>query len=122
MSRYAAVGVYWADRPETPEFLAVDGRIVLFDTLEIGRQTIPRLGSGRAESWDAKQETVSFSPPQNKGFNRLALFSGYDPYDVPSGFRARGIYSEAAGRDWRSHVYWRHVLEALIAWADGVGE
>ena len=120
MSRYAAVGVYWADRPETPEFLAVDGRMVVFDTAEIARQTLPRLGAGRAESWDAARETVSFAPPLVTGFNRLAIFTGYDPYDVPNGFRSKGIRSEARGLDWRWHVYWRHVLDPLVAWADGL--
>ena len=121
MSRYAAVGIYWADRPETPEFLAVDGRMVIFDTAEIARQTLPRLGAGRAESWDAAQEVVSFSPHHKSvGFNRLAIFTGYDPYDVPGGFRSKGIRSEAHGLNWRWHVYWRHVLDPIIAWADGL--
>jgi hypothetical protein len=120
VSRYAAVGIYWADRPDTPEFLAAEGKVVLFDTAEIARQTLPRLGAGRAESWDAARETVTFSPPVSNGFNRLAVFTGYDPYDVPAGFRSKGIYSEALGRDWRSHVYWRHVLDVLIRWADQV--
>jgi hypothetical protein len=118
-SRYAAVGVHWADRPQSPEFLAVEGRLVLFDTAEIARQTLPRLGAGRSESWDASQETVHFTPAVAGGFNALSIFTGYDPYDVPNGFRAKGIYSEAKGLDWRRHVYWRHVLEPLVAWADG---
>lgn len=122
MSRYTAIGVYWADSPGTPEFLAVEGKVVLFDTLEIARQTLPRLGAGRADLWDLSREQITFVPSSPTGFNRLALFTGYDPYDVPNGFRSKGIYSEAAGRDWRSHVYWRHVLDTLIAWADGVNQ
>lgn len=120
MSRYCAVGVYWADRPDAPELLAVEGRMVVFDTLEIARQTLPRLGGGRPEIWDAAKETVSFLPIAPTGFNRLAIITGYDPYDVPTGLRSKGILSEAHGRDWRRHVYWRHVLEPLIAWADAL--
>ena len=118
--RYVAVGVYWADRSDRPEFLAVEGRLVVFDTAELASQVLPRLGVGRIEQWDAARETLAFTPLVRRGFNRLALFTGYDPYDVPNGFRALGIYSEAEGRDWRHHVYWRHVLETLIAWAEGL--
>jgi hypothetical protein len=122
-SRYTALAVHWADRPDHPEFLAVEGRLLLFDTLEIARQTVPRFGSGRQEVWDAAREVIQFLPaalPHSGAFNRISLYPGYDPYDVPNGFRAKGVYSEGRGRDWRSHIYWRHALEALVAWADQI--
>ena len=114
MSRYCALGIYWADTPETPEILAVEGKVVLFDTVEIARQTVPRLGCGRQEIWDVSRETLRFEPETKSGYNRIALITEYDPYDVPNGMRAKGIRSEARSLDWRWHVYWRHVLEVII--------
>ena len=122
-SRYTAAAVHWADAPDHPEFLAVEGKILLFDTLDIARQTIPRLGSGRMERWDSDQESLTLLPELpagSGGFNKISLFHGYDPYDVPNGFRAKGVYSEAVGRDWRHHIYWSHALKPLIAWADAL--
>lgn len=116
--RYCVVGIYWANNPTTPEFLAVEGKIVVFDTVQCAREVIPSLAPGRVEYWDVTQEICAFSPLSRQSFNRIAIFTGYDPYDVPSGFRSKGVWSEGEGRPWRRHVYWRHVIEILTAWGD----
>lgn len=117
--RYCVCGVHWADAPDAPEFLAVDGKIVLFDTLEQARDVLPALGRGRFSAWDADRETLFFTPlvRPGEGFNRLAIWTGYDPFDVPNGFRSKGVWSEAQGRDWKHHVHHREVLPVLLAWA-----
>jgi hypothetical protein len=117
--RYCIVGIHWADCPDKPEILAIDGQVVVFDTVAVAQNVIPRLGAGRIEHWSADRETLLFSPLcKVGGFNRLSIWTNYDPYDVPNGFRAKGVYSEAEGRDWKHHAYWHHVLPAILAWAD----
>ena len=116
--RYCIIGVHWADNGDKPELLAVNGQIVIFDTANIARETLPRLYAGRRHVWDAAEETLTAIDFSVAGFNRLSIWTGYDPYDVPNGFRQKGIYSEAESRDWKHHVYWRHVLPELLAWAD----
>lgn len=115
---YCVIAVHWADSPGGFEFLAIDGQIVIFDTLSIAQETLPRLMAGRLHRWDAEKEILYCLDLSPGGFNRLAIWTGYDPYDVPNGFRARGVYSEAHGRDWRHHVLWAHTLSGLLAWAD----
>jgi hypothetical protein len=121
-NRYVVLGVYWADNPDTPEFLAVEGKIVVFDTLWTAQSFVPLLGSGRATHWDAAKEDCRFSPLVRRGFNRIAIFTGYDPHDVPNGFRAKGIYSESATREWKNHMHWGEALTPLQAWADKLNE
>lgn len=121
---YCVVGVHWADAPDQPEFLAMDGKIVVFDTLAVAREVLPRLFAGRLHRWDATKETLfALQLHAGKGtFNRLAIWTSYDPYDVPNGFRAKGVYSEAHGLDWKHHVLWAHVLEPMLLWADSFAE
>jgi hypothetical protein len=116
--RYCCVGVHWADAPDSPEILMVEGKVVVFDTLPLAREVIPRLFSGRQHAWDATQEVLFALELSRTGFNRLSIFTGYDPYDVPGGMRSKGVWSEAEGRDWRYHVYWNHELDVLLSWAD----
>lgn len=117
--RYCAIGVFWADNPDAIEVLCIEGKVVLFDTVQAAREVIPRLGSGRIECWDATQEKVTFVPMVTaRGFNRLWLLTNYDPYDIPNGLRRLGIWSEAKGRDWKYHTIAWHVIGALVAWAD----
>lgn len=118
--RYVVVGIYWAHTPDKVQVLAINGQVVVFDTVEMARWVLPALSGGRMCHWSADQETITFSPMQPKGFNRAVIITGYDPYDVPVGMGAVGIRSEAEYRDWHSHVFWRHVMEGMLAWADGI--
>jgi hypothetical protein len=115
---YACAGIRWHDREGALQPLAVDGRLVLFDTATVCRSFIPRLGPGRFPMWTPDRETLFFSPIDTEGFNAVVILTGYDPYDVPAGFRRMGIWSEGKGRDWRYHCQYGHVYKALMAWAD----
>jgi len=43
----------------TPEFLAIDGQIVVFDTLVgTAQEVLPRLMGGRMHAWDRERETL----------------------------------------------------------------
>jgi hypothetical protein len=106
LSRYCIVLVHYADRPGgSGQPLCVEGKVVIFDTLEQARDVVPRLGGARMEAWDRDREVIYFTPLVRTGFNKLTIATGYDPYDVPNGWRAMGVYSEAAGRDWRHHCH-----------------
>lgn len=116
--RYVTVGIHWADNPDNPEFLAVEGKIVIFDTLAEAQEILPALMPGRLHLWDGEQETLYACDLQKTGYNRLSIWKGYDPYDVPNGFRSKGVYSEGEGRDWKYHVHMSQVIRALLKWAD----
>lgn len=115
---YCVVGITWADSPDKTEFLAVEGKLVVFDTLAIAQETLPRLFGGRQHAWSADRETLVGIEMTREGFNRLAIWKSYDPYDVPNGFRSKGIWSEGQSRAWKHHVMWHTVIKALVAWAD----
>ncbi len=121
-SRYCIVGIHYADAPDKPEILAINGQVVVFDTLNMAREVLPRLSAGRPEFWDKTREVVCFSPLLRApdSFNRLSIYTGYDPYNCPNGFLSKGIRSEAVGLDWKNHVYWRHVLPQMLLWADNL--
>lgn len=120
LSRYCIVGLFYADSGDQPDFLSFDGKLVTFDTLEIAQDFLPLLGGGRLYMQDVASETFSFSPISRRSFNRAVIYTGYDPYDAPNGFRAKGVYSEAHGRDWQHHVYWGQVRREMMAWAESL--
>ncbi|MCW3053300.1 MAG: hypothetical protein JWN14_2470 [Chthonomonadales bacterium] len=120
LSRYCIVGLFYADSGDKPDFLSFEGKLVTFDTLEIAQDFLPMMGGGRPCAEDVSRETFSFSPISRRSFNRAVIYTGYDPYDVPGGFRTKGVYSEAHNRDWRWHVYWGHVRLEMMAWANAL--
>jgi len=120
LSRYCIVGLFYADSGDQPDFLSFEGRLVTFDTLQIAQDFLPLLGGGRLYSQDVARETFTFSPISRKSFNRAVIYTGYDPYDVPNGFRTKGVYSEGHGQDWKHHVYWGHVRLEMMAWAEAL--
>lgn len=116
--RYVCLRVYYGDS-DRPQFLCANGKLVVFDALEHAQTSLEAFGSGlRLPHWDAARETLFFSPLARTGFNRLELWTDYDPYDVPNGFRSLGIWSEGAGRAWRYHVMWHEVYQGILQWAD----
>jgi len=116
--RYVALALHWPHAGDTPGFLTLEGKLVLIDTLDLARWVAPALAPGRLAHWNAAGDEVAFSPLSLTVFNRISLCYGYDPYDVPGGFRREGIWSEGKGRDWRYHVPYFHVKEYLFAWAE----
>lgn len=85
--------------------MAVDGKIVLFDTVEIAQQWIPQLGMGRQTHFSRDGETAYWTPMDPNGINRAVLLTGYNPHSLPPNMPG-GILSETLGREWRHHVMW----------------
>jgi hypothetical protein len=107
-SRYCAVAVY-PTGSRSAQILSVGGRVVLFDTLEIARNFLPQLGTGRHTLWSGDGETAFWPELDAQGISRADVVTGYDPYQLPGGM-PRGIASETRGREWRCHVMWSHVF------------
>jgi hypothetical protein len=104
--RYCVLAVEYADKPGVPEILAAEGKVVLIDTLTMAKDVCERFGAGRQVFPSLDGETYHFSPLSIRGYNKICIWTGYDPYDVPSGIMRLGIRSEAEGRDWRWHCHW----------------
>jgi hypothetical protein len=119
---YCVVGVFYPHAPDSVQLVAIDGKVLVWSTVEEARNVAPRLGAGRLEHWSADRETICWTPLYRQGFNRASILTGYDPYDVPNGFRRMGIWSEAEGREWRSHILWTNVARELLDWADAQGD
>lgn len=99
--------------------LAVNGRIVVFDTLRMAQDFLPTLAWSRDYRWSADKETLTFVPPVLTGeaINQVCIMTGYDPFDVPvsilTNCSKNAVRSEGKGRAWRSHVMWHEVREGL---------
>lgn len=105
---YVAVGWYpWGKT--SASLLAVGGKIVLFDTKQIAREFLPILGQGRIPSWSADGETLSFTPIDPRGMNKMVLVTEYNPYDLPAQM-PDGIRSETHGKEWRNHIMFSHAF------------
>jgi len=114
-NRYCILAYYWAGNPKA-QFFAIDGKIVVFDTIEIARDYAPQLAPGRLPYWDVTEEICYFSPLDPQGFNRVDVVTGYDPYNVPVGFGTDyGVFSEAKSMAWKYHAYRLDAHEALMA-------
>ena len=119
--RYCVIAMHYAGSEDKPEFLTVDGRIVIFDTLIQAQNFVPRMGAGRSDFWSADKETIYFSPTVLRGYNSVSIWTGYDPYDVNTGFMRlgdRSIRSESKYQDWKYHIHVHEVFKQLIAFAD----
>lgn len=114
---YAVIGIF-PPGGNAPQIMSVRGKIVVFDTPDIARQWMPRLGNGRVSGWDVGGDTVCFTPLDTRGVNRACVLTDYDPYQAPAGLsipRADGggvyrIRSETHGREWKHHIIWSLAL------------
>jgi hypothetical protein len=104
--RYCVLGIEWANNPGVPELLAVEGKIVVFDTLTNARDSAERLAAGREYFWTGNNEVIYYSPLSLNGCNKISVWRNYDPFDTPVGMARLGIRSEAEGRDWKFHCHW----------------
>jgi hypothetical protein len=104
--RYCVLGLEWANNPGQIEFLAVEGKVVVFDTLMNAKDSAERLAAGRQHFWGADGETIYYSPLSLGGCNKISVWRNYDPYDAPTGMARVGVRSEAEGRDWKHHAHW----------------
>ena len=102
---------YCAAAVKTPEggwsLLSSDGRIILFDTLEVAKNVLPYLSEGRDTRF-LGDDRLLFVPPLFDRINELMIISPYDPYDVPN--NEAGVRSETRFSDWRNHIMWSYVI------------
>ena len=115
--RYCVLGIHYY-RSDHPEFLQVDGKVVIFDTIDQARGYVERMSAGRFCAWDGEQEHAFFTPKVTTGYNEITIWTGYDPYDVNTGFASKGVKSEAKHLDWKRHVHVQEVWRTLLAFAD----
>jgi hypothetical protein len=95
---YSVIGV-WFQGEEHATLLAMDDKILVFDTPQMARDYLPRLGSGRRTLWDG-EDNVCWAELTPDGINRAVVLWDYDPYDAPYG------RSESRLHEWQHHVIW----------------
>lgn len=125
---YAVVGVVHAGKTD-PSVLSVKGKVVVFDTPEIARNFIPRLGNGRITRWkDA--DTCYWLEIDPNGIGTAVVLTDYDVYDVPARMEIpiagnkgiRLIHSESRLREWRHHIMWNYAFFPDPRDVDGVDD
>ena len=119
--RYCVLGIHYGNS-DKPELLMVDRRLVIFDTKAQAQGMAERMASGRMNNWSKDRETIYFHPKIEKGFNRISIWTNYDPYDVNTGVIAKGVRSEAHSLDWKYHVHQQEVWQQIIQFADSNSE
>lgn len=102
---YAAIAVYHFGE-DTPKLLSVKNRVVIFDTAEIARNWIPKLGKGRPTHWlDA--DVVWWHIEPGEEINRAFICTDYDVYNVPPN---HPVPSETRQMDWKHHIIWNEAF------------
>jgi hypothetical protein len=84
--------------------LSSDDKIILFDSLEIARNTIPYLAEGRRYFWNEEKDILKFSPYLIGYINEINIILGYDPFLAPYG------KSETRLMPWKNHIMWNYVF------------
>jgi len=96
------IGV-WFRGEEHPTLLSANDRIIVFDTPQMARDFMPRLGGGRPTCW--KDADSAYWPILTKtGINRAVVLWNYDPYNAPNG------RAESRLHEWQHHIIWQMAL------------